>query len=334
MKEKITHHPVGLTILKTLIIFFLLLTACSAAAPQVADEGAPVEFQVANQEAIEAPAAMEAPAEEVVLEKQAIAPQATPLPSGSGGALNDILPNQPGRMVIKDAYIDLLVEDSLRAADQVTNLAVNQGGYIISSRVWYQEEFPYATIRMAVPSANFENTLTSLRGLGVQVLNETASGQDVSADYNDLQSRLNNLEATAARVRAFLDEAKTVEESLRINATLSDLERQIEEIKGQMKFYEGRSAFSTIEVNLNPLLPTPTPTPTPQPWDPGYTIQQAASIGVDFWQGIIDGLIWICFLGWPLVLVAGIVYLIVRWLRRRKTASVAPPSPPSNDNPE
>ncbi len=67
-----------------------------------------------------------------------------------------------------------------------------------------------------------------------------------------MQSRLVNLEATAARVREFLTDAKTVEESLRINATLSDLEGQIEQVKGQMKFYEDRAAFSTISVTLQP----------------------------------------------------------------------------------
>jgi len=42
------------------------------------------------------------------------------------------------------------------------------------------------------------------------------------------------LEATAARVRAFLDQARTVEESLKINGQLSELEGQIEQVKGQL----------------------------------------------------------------------------------------------------
>ncbi len=214
------------TVLATLAIIILTVvaTACSAAATELP----------AFEEAA-APAAMEMPAAEVqtvLVEKEVEArdnaagqAQAPPSTTAGGGGLNDILPSQVSRMVIKDAFIDLLVENSQRAADQVTDMAAVMGGYIISSRVWYEDEQLYATIRMAVPSENFERTLTQLRGLAVQVINETASGQDVSAEYNDLQSRLNNLEATAARVRTFLDEAKTVEESLKINATLSDLER-------------------------------------------------------------------------------------------------------------
>ena len=159
--------------------------------------------------------------------------------------------------------MDLLVQDTRIATDQVTSLAASQGGYILSSNIWYKDNFPYANLRMAVPSANFEATLNLLRGFAIKVNSENASGQDVSAEYADLQSRLTNLEATRDRVRAFLDDATTVEELLKINQTLSDLEGQIEQVKGQMKFYEGRAAFSTIDVTLNPQYPTPTPTATP-----------------------------------------------------------------------
>jgi hypothetical protein len=319
-----------------LLITGLLLAACGqAATPQ----------EITFNEAVEAPAEMEAmvaPAGKGVEGQADLAAEAPaaeapvaaapPVPAGSGG-FTDILPQDTGRMVIKDAVMELLVNNTDRAVNEVTELAATQGGYIINARSWYDGEMKYANIRMGVPSANFERTLTFLRALGVQVLNETASGQDVSAEYNDLQARLLNLEATAARVRAFLEDAKTVEESLRINATLSDLEGQIEQVKGQMKFYEGRSAFSTIDVTLNPVRPTPTitptplPTATPTPWNPGATISQASQRGIGLWQDILDGLIWVCFLAWPLLLVGGLIWLIVWLVRRNRKAKAAPPAP-------
>src|SRR3990172_5309040 len=106
----------------------------------------------------------------------------------------------------------------------------------------------YATLPLGIPSSQFEKALIFLRSLALQVTRETATGQDVSAEYTDLQSRLTNLEATAARVRDFLKDAKTIEDSLRISQQLSELESQIEQIKGQMSFYEGRAAFSTVTV--------------------------------------------------------------------------------------
>jgi hypothetical protein len=315
-----------------LFLTILMLTACGSAATSepIAREN---QADMAAEALVQAPAA-EAPA---VIEKQ-VAATAAPLVSGGGG-LTDILPQDAGRMVIKDALMDLLVQNVDRAVDDVTDMAATQGGYIISARSWFDNDQKYANIKLAVPSANFERTLTFLRALGVKVINETASGQDVSADYNDLQTRLANLEATAARVRTFLDEAKTVEDSLRINSTLTDLEGQINQVKGQMKFYEGRSAFSTIEVNLSPELPTPTitptptATPTPTPWNPGATINQASKRGIGIWQSIVDGLIWFCFLAWPLVLVGLVVWLVIWLVRRSKRQKAVAAQPPSTDNP-
>lgn len=325
-----------------LIVLVVLVASCGAAATEEPQAdyaaGAPMEVAPA-----EAPMAAEMVIQTVVVEKvvEAESIAATPVPSGSGGGLTDILPQDAGRMIIKDALVDLLVEDTERSINDVTQLAASQGGYIISARSWYAGPLKYANLRLGVPSANFERTLNFLRDLAVQVQNETTSGQDVSSEYNDLQIRLENLEATAARVRAFLDNAKTVEESLRINSTLSDLERQINQIKGQMKFYEGRAAFSTIEINLNPLVPTPTVTatptitptptvtPTPTPWSPGATARIAARQSVGIWQEIVDFFIAVCFLGWPIFLVAALVGGLLWWRKRRRAAlkEVKPPAP-------
>ena len=48
----------------------------------------------------------------------------------------------------------------------------------------------------------------------------------------DLQARLENLEATADRVRSFLDQAATVEEALAVNQELSRLEGRSRPIRG------------------------------------------------------------------------------------------------------
>ncbi|NTU56803.1 MAG: DUF4349 domain-containing protein, partial [Anaerolineales bacterium] len=113
-------------------------------------------------------------------------------------------------------------------------------------------------------------------------------------------SQVTNLEATRDRIKSFLDDAKTVEESLRINQELSNIEAQIEQLKGRMNYLQDRSAYSTLTVNFEPVLPeiiqtpTPTPTPTPAPvWNPGKTFTSAKTAVTYAYQGIIDFLIWV-----------------------------------------
>ncbi len=209
-------------------------------------------------------------------------------------------PAAANHMIIKSADIKLLVESTDNAVDRATQVVGDAGGYIISSRVWYQpyydgENYKYATITIGVPVQQFERTLSRLRGLAVQVLDETASGEDVTDQFVDLQSQLTNLEATRDRIKSFLEQATTVDEALRINQELSNIEAQIEQIKGQMNYLQDRSSYSTITINFEPVLPEilPTPTPEPEPWQPGETLGNATKALTSAYQGIVDLLIWV-----------------------------------------
>lgn len=207
-------------------------------------------------------------------------------------------------LIIKSADMRLLVEDSDLAIDHLTQIVGDTGGYIISSRVWNYahldgKNYKYATITIGVPVESFERTLNRLRGLAINVLDENASGEDVTDQYVDLQSQLLNLEATRERIKSFLADAKDVDEALRINQQLSEIERQIEEIKGRINYLSDRSSYSTITINIEPKLPdyvaptpTPMPTSTPEPWMPGETFDDAKKTVTGAYQNIIEFLIW------------------------------------------
>ncbi len=236
-------------------------------------------------------------------------------------------------MIIKNGDIKLLVKDSDQALDGVTQIVGDVQGYIVSSRVWYQDYFgtnyKYATLTMGVPEDQFENVLRRLRGLALRVLDENATGEDVTDQYVDLQSQLTNLEATRDRIKGFLDQATTVDEALRINQQLSDVEGQIEQLKGKMNYLSNRSAFSTITINIEPDLPpvvaTETPTPTPVPvqplgaWNPGETTQKATNVLVSSYRVIVELLIWIFVVLVPILAPPILCVWLIVWLIRRKT---------------
>jgi Domain of unknown function (DUF4349) len=306
------------------LMVVMLLAACGSATMTAAPAATAYDGQPAPAGATGAPASTEAPA-------------ATEAPTGevpnSAPGSNGQLAYAPAgsRMVIKDANLSLLVHDTPTALDRVTQLTSDVGGYIISSQSWYDGGYMYAELRLGIPSAEFERALNTLRTLALQVVKEDASGQDVSAEYVDLQSKLTNLQATADRVRDFLKSAKTIDESLRINQQLSDLEGQIEQVKGQMSFYQGRAAFSTVTITLIPQFPTPTPsltatptlTPTATPtrtatpaWNPGQTFGQASTVLTTVTERTTDVTIWVVVVAGPILFVLGALALIIRRLSR------------------
>ena len=215
------------------------------------------------------------------------------------------------------------------AIDRITQFASDAGGYIVSSRTWFQnsedDSYKYATVTLGVPADQFEPVLRQLRAVALRVLNETASGEDVTDQFVDLQSRLDNLKVTRNRVRTFLDRAETVEEALKVNEDLAEIEDEIANVQGRINYLSGRSSYSTIVANIQPDIPptptptstaTPTPTPTPTPtatpvgWNPGGTVVRAGDSLRSIYQGVVDVLIWIAIVVLPVL----VPILLVVWL--------------------
>ncbi|GAB4500742.1 MAG: hypothetical protein Fur0035_02820 [Anaerolineales bacterium] len=304
----------------------LLMAACAPSA-------------AATQPAIEQYAPL--PAATAALPPMAAAPEsakaadANNAPAGSAPAGTFAAPGsdalsgaQIGRMVIKSAELRLLVADTDNAMDRTLQAVGDVDGYVVSSRVWFQGSdsvnYKYATLTIGVPASQFENAMRRFRAIALKVEDENASGQDVSSEFVDLQSQLTNLQATRDRIRSFLADAKTVDESLRINQELSAIEAQIEQVQGRMNYLSQRSAFSTITLTLEPDIPpaTPTPTPTPIPtesWNPGKTFNAASQSIVIIYQKLIELLIWILVVLLPLLIPpALILWLIYKVATRRK----------------
>jgi len=329
------------SVLFPLLVFVLLaLAACGGAATSPAATEAPAmvdQFSGVNapEQELKAGAPVEAPQSQDV--------GALPMPTAGpaveivGTSGENVIIQNTNRKIIKNADVHLLVNDTDVAVSRATQVVSDLGGYIISSRVWYEDYFGnnlmYATITIGIPVDEFEHALNRLRDLSIRVLDENATGEDVTDQYVDLQSQLENLEATRARIQDFLKDAKTVDEALRINQQLSDIESQIEQIKGRMNYLSDRSAFSTITISFEPELPILTPTPTATiaptntprptatlaPWKPGETFGDATRTVTVAYRGIMNFLIWLVVVILPILLPPFLILWFLWKLLTRKT---------------
>ena len=252
---------------------------------------------------------------------------ATPVPlAHSSGVLAS--PYRANRLIIKNAELSLLAADVDRAVDQITSIAVDNGGYVIDERTWSQNDLKSATIKIGVPSEQYEVVWREVQAVGARVLSATSSGQDVSDEYVDLEAQQRNLEATAARIREFLGQAKDAEQALNVNAKLSEVEAQLEQIKGRLAFLKDRSAYSTMTINLQPQPPPPTPTPTATPaaWQPEKTFGAATGALNDVLRGVGDIAIWLIAFVAPLAIPVALVAWGMIWLRQRRMKRALPPA--------
>jgi len=219
-----------------LVILILIPVAC-AGAPQEA--GAPSMI---------APAAP-APAPEVIVG----APPAPAAPAGGKDyTSNGVTGVTEERMIIRTGEMSLVVADVMQARDGVAQLAVSLNGYVVSSRIWGEEQEMRGQISIRVPDEQFELTLTKLRELAIRVNSESTDSQDVTEEYIDLEARLKNAEATESQYLALLDRATEVEDILNIYNSLSRVRTEIEQIKGRMQYLERTTSMSYISVRLEP----------------------------------------------------------------------------------
>ena len=238
-------------------------------------------------------------------------------------------PAQP-RLIIRNADMTIIAADTEAALAQIAQMADSGGGWVVSSNVYQSSETTKTGyIQIRVPSAGFQSVLDAIRGLAVRVESLSTSGQDVTEEYVDLSSQLVNLEATAARVRGFLDDATRVEDALAVNAELSRLEGEIAVIKGRMQYLEQSSAFSSITVNV-------TPDELAQPievagWQPSGVARQAVEALVGVLQALANLLIWFVIVALPVLLLILLPIAFILWLirRLRRRERAAPPPPPA-----
>jgi hypothetical protein len=216
------------------------------------------------------------------------------------------------RMIVRTGDMSLVVEDVTRARDEITQLAVRLGGWVVSSRISGEEEEMRGWISIRVPDETFDQAFAELRALAVRVTSESTSSEDITEEYIDLQSRLKNAEATESQYLALLEKAEAVEDILRIYESLSWIRYEIEQIKGRMQYLERISAMSLISIDLKPAA---TAAPLVRPgWSASEALKSAIRGLTTFGQGLGTAAIGAAIFSpiWGTIL--GVLY----WRRRRK----------------
>jgi hypothetical protein len=229
---------------------------------------------------------------------------------------------QFNRLVIKTADISLQVE-SVREAEAAVRAKVQAlGGYVVRAENSGSDGNLTAQITFRVPVQRFDEALAGVQGLAKKVLSRTVSGDDVTEQFVDLQSRLRNLEATRDRLLTFLEKAATVEEALKVNESLSQVQGEVEQVRGRMEYLKQSAALSTVTVALMPV-PAVAPIVEEGGWQPLAVARSALRELVELGQGLAN--VAIVLLVWTPVWLPFV--LLAWWLRRRFWARARKPAP-------
>lgn len=294
--------------LSILFVAAMLLSACGASAATSTTDSGGFDGDDAIEYEMAAPQAEMDMAEE----SRIAADEASAGNSVDGAAVQ--------RLVIKNANLSIVVADPADAQSDIADLAEGMGGFVVESNLYQTTtasglEVPRAQITVRVPAERLQEALDVMEDMAIRVENLSESGQDVTAQYTDLQSRLRNLEDAEELLREIMQAAEDTEDILDAFNQLNNITSQIEVLKGQIQYYEEAAAMSAVSVQL-------IPSAAEQPisvggWEPEGEAREAIQALIAALQGLANWLIRFVLYVLPLLLIFGIpAWLIYRSLRR------------------
>lgn len=244
---------------------------------------------------------------------------AAPVPPTSGGKTvpQAAAPVADGARVVKTGAIALIVEDDkvTPTLTQVQGFATAVGGVVATAKTQESGETPSGSVVLRVPVDTFEEVVAKVRSMGAEVRSATTSGQDVTAQYADIEAQQRTLTAARERFLEILSRARTIGDVLAVQQRVDDVTGKLDRLEGQRRVLAAQSDKATLEVSVA------------ERDDPVVTQEEADSgLGKAFrdaWDGFtsgVEGLVRLSGRGVLLLLCLAVGYGVVRlgWRASRR----------------
>lgn len=224
------------------------------------------------------------------------------------------------RKVVTNTSLSIVVKDVVQTITQINQKTTELGGYMVNSNVTSPEEGGTGYISIRVPSEKLDEAMEAFKDYAVKVVEENVYGTDITDQYTDYEEQLRILESTKETFQNILSSATEVEDILNVQDRILNIQRQIDSIKGQLKYMDATSESSLISVNLSTdelSLPY-----SPSTWRPSVVYRLAIRALVQDLRRIGNGAIWVGVYAaiWLPVLV--IILLVRKIIRRKKVSQI------------
>lgn len=156
------------------------------------------------------------------------------------------------RKIIRERFIHQQVQDLSqvlrdlqRSIDQIPGAYIQSLNEHTTEGRNRNEKYAYMTVRIPVDDWPTFEKLVKEQG---NIISHEISGQDVTEEFVDNESRLRNLRAHEERILDLYEKADTIEDMLKIEGELSRIRSSIEQLDGRQQ-YLGQ-VTSTIKLSL------------------------------------------------------------------------------------
>lgn len=151
-----------------------------------------------------------------------------------------------GRLLVWTADFSLQVPDMSKARNQLSERMLALGGYVEEKSDYgeYSQSFVFR-----VPADAFEAALGSVEQSG-KVLSRHVKGEDVTEQYVDVETRLQNNIALRDRLKELLGKARDIKDILQIENELNRIQSEIDSMQARMRILKDQIQMATVRVEL------------------------------------------------------------------------------------
>jgi hypothetical protein len=216
------------------------------------------------------------------------------------------------KKLIKEGSISFEASDLKSTRGKILMSLKNLNGYVAEEQENNESDSNQKQIILSlrVPSKNFDLLLDSISGDAEKVDSKNVSVKDVTAQYMDIETSLNNQKLLENRYRELLKKSDKMSDILEIESKLTEIRTSIDSTQGSLNYLSKQVAYSSLEVTFYVKQ-----TGQYEGDTIGYKFKAAIKNGWIILQNLFFGIITL----WPVILLIVVLYVLIKsWRKRRR----------------
>lgn len=228
----------------------------------------------------------------------------------------DSAPAPTEKKIIRTASMTIVTQDFENAMSALTASCEGQGGWIehssesTNSRTGLRTA--YLTLR--IPQELLDTYLSGTEGLG-RITNRSESAEDVTASYQDTQTRLNTQLALMERLQALITESGDLSDLLALESQIAETQYQIDSLQSALNSTDRQVSYSTVTITLRE---EETVELTDTTVSLGERIVSAIQLGWEAFTGFLSDMVVFLVAALPFIAIVAVAFIVGKLVFKRR----------------
>lgn len=220
------------------------------------------------------------------------------------------------KKIIRTASLTLVTQEYDAALASLKADCEGQGGWIESSDESTNSRTGLRTayLTLRVPQDSLDAYLGSTEGLG-RVTSRSESAQDVTASYQDTQTRLNTQLALMERLQALITESGDLSDLLALESQIAETQYQIDSLQSSLNRTDRQVSYSTVSITLRE---ENAPQLTDTTVSFGERVASAIQTGWEAFTTFLGDMVVFLVAALPFIAIVAVAFVVVKLIKRRK----------------